>query len=139
MAGLTGVQVAAPSLPEGSVGHQIIDMLGSAGGVALFMVAFVLALLPVYLYAEKLREAQTAPRPRWQYLAIAVAWASLATLMAFASLHTGPGWFARASAALTIWFAAFALAMLGRAACWGRVRNLFWWFRPQRIADEEAT
>jgi len=131
--------VAGPSSFGGSIGHQIIDMLRSGVGVVLFTVAFVLAPMPVYLYAEKLRETQTAPRPRRQYLAIAAVWASLATGLAFASLDIGPGWFARASAALTLWFAAFGLAMLARAACWGRVRNVFWWFRPRWIAYEEAT
>jgi hypothetical protein len=139
MVGLTGVEVAGPSLPAGSIGNQILDIFRSAGGVVLFTIAFVLALMPVYLHAEKLREAQTAPRPRWQYLAIAAVWASLAAGLAFASLHLSPGWLARASGALTFWFAAFGLAMLGRAACWGRVRNVFWWFRPRWIADDEAT
>jgi hypothetical protein len=105
----------------------------------MFTVAFVLVLMPMYVYAEKLRETQAVPRPHWQYLAIAAAWASPATGLAYASLHIGPGWFARASGALAVWFAAFGLAMLGRPVCWGRVRDLFWWYRPRWIADEAAT
>ena len=139
LVGFTGFQVVGPPSSARSIGHLILDILRSAFGVAFFTVGFVLALMPVYLYAEKLREAQAAPRPRWQYLAIAAVWASLAASLVFASWHIGPGWFARATAAVAIWFAAFGLAMLGRAACWGRVRDLFWWYRPRWIADESAT
>lgn len=132
----TGLQVAGWPSAGGSAGRQVLDVIGTTVGSVLFTVVFVLALMPVYLRAETLRETQAAPRPRWQYLVIAAGWMAMASGLTAASLmlglfHVGPGWLARTCAGSGGWFAVFGLGMLGRAVCWGRVRNLFWWYPPR--------
>lgn len=141
---LTGLQVAGRLPDGGTAGRQVLDMAGSVVGSVLFTVAFLLVLTPVYLRAEKLRQAQAAPRPRWQYLMITAGWMAIAGGVIGAGLMLGlsradPGWPARACAATGVWFAVFGLGMLGRAVCWGRVRTLFWWYRPLWIPDAGAT
>lgn len=110
-------------------------MAGTIGGGVLFTVVFALVMTPVFLRCETLRQAQAMPRPRWQYLVISAGWMVMAGGFAAASLmlgppHPWPAWLARACGGFGAWFAVFGLGMLGRAVCWGRIRNLFWWRRP---------
>jgi hypothetical protein len=132
---LTGVSVTGWPPDGGSAGHRILGVIGTAGGAVAFSIVFFLLLTPVYLRAESLRQSQVAPRPRWQYLMLAAGWMAVAGGLIVASRVLGPsaahpGWPARACAGYGAWAAVFGLGMLGRAACWGRVRNLFWWHRP---------
>lgn len=140
---MTGLQVAGWPSADVGAGRQILDAIGSGIGGVLFTVVFVLALLPVHLRADTLRQTQALPRPRGQYLALAAGWIAAAGGLTGASLllgrsQTGPGWLARGCGGFAVWFAVFGLAMLGRAACWGRVRNLFWWYRPLWIPGTAA-
>jgi hypothetical protein len=141
---LTGFQVAGRLPAGGADGRQVLDMARYVVGSVVFTVAFVLVLIPMYLRAEKLRQAQAAPRPRWQYLMFAAGWMAMGGGLIAVGLLLGlsrpdPGWPARACVATGVWIAVFGLGMLGRAVCWGRVRALFWWYRPLWIPDAGAT
>jgi hypothetical protein len=99
----------------------------------------VAVVLPIEVRAEKLKAARAGARPRLQYLLIAACWLSMSAALALAAWHFSTGYLARACFALTLWFGVFGLAMLGRAACRGRLRNLFWWHGPTWLANEIAT
>ena len=140
----TGVQVAGLPSAQGSVRRQVLDVIGTCTGSVLFTVAFVLAMLPVAIRADKLRQAQAVPRPRWQYLVIAGGWIAMAggliaCGMLSASMRVGSGWLARACGGFAVWFLVFGLFMIGRAACSGGVRDVFWWYRPLWIPDTATT
>jgi hypothetical protein len=137
----TGLAVAGEfPLTQGSFGSQVLDALRVAIVGALTAIAFIVAvLLPIQARAEKLKASRADPRPRWQYLLISACWLSLSACSALAGSPIGTDYLSRVSFALTLWFGVFGLAMLGRAACWGRLRNLFWWHGPTWLANEKAT
>jgi hypothetical protein len=140
---VTGLAVGAGG-PSGGEGHGIAGVIGAGVVAVLFIVVFGLAMGLVQLRAEKLRRAQAAPRPRWQYLLIAAGWLAAAAGLiaagrALGLLSAGPGWLARACGGSAAWFAVFGLDMLGRALAGGRLRTLFWWYRPRWVADADVS
>jgi len=137
----TGIAVAGGFWPtQESVGSQLVDGVRVVIVASLTAVALIAAvLLPIQARAEKLKASKADPRPRIQYLLISACWLTLSACSALAGSNTGTGYLSRACFALTPWFGVFGLAMLGRAACWGRLRNLFWWRGPTWLGDENAT
>lgn len=137
--GLTVAEGSAGAL-QGSVGGQVLDVFRIALVGALTAVVLVVAvLLPIEARAEKLKASRARPRPRVQYVLISAGWLCLSACLALAATHAGTGYLSRACLALALWFGVLGLAMSGRAMCWGRLRNLFWWHGPTWLADEEAT
>lgn len=68
-----------------------------------------------------------SPRPRWQYLLAAACALAVAGCSALLSPHAAAGLAMRVSAAAATWSGLYALALIGRATAWGRVRALLWW------------
>lgn len=128
----------------GSTADHVLGAIGSAAAALLFVMLAGPAVLWAGLRADRIRQAQAAPRPRWQYLAIAAGWLAAAGGTGAASVLLGlgqahPGWLARACSGVSYGLAVPGLAMLGRAACRGRARVVFWWYRPLWVTDAEAT
>ena len=137
---VTGIEVAGGFPPtQGSIGSQVLDVIRVAvlGALAMFVLV-VAVLVPIQARAEKLKASNAVPRPRVQYLLISVCWLTISACLAVAGSNAGSGYLSRACFALTLWFGVFGLAMLGRAGCWGRLRNLFWWLGPTWLASKEA-
>jgi hypothetical protein len=93
----------------------------------LFAVIMVSAAVAVTAGAERVSAGRAGPAPRWQYLLGAAGYLAVAAGFMLAGHDIGSGWIARASAVLGGWSALYGLVLLGRAACWGRVRTIFWW------------
>lgn len=105
-------------------------LAGTIGGI-LFA-----AIVLLDAYGERLSSTLTWVRPRWQYVLFALCYASPTVIGALEILRYRQGWLANVAAALVVWSSAAALAMVGRAASWGRVRRAFWWHPPQWLASE---
>jgi hypothetical protein len=73
---------------------------------------------------------QDRPRPRWQYLLLAVGYATVAYGAGAIASRDQDIWIAGPIAIAAYWSAGAALVMLARAVCWGTVRQKLWWHRP---------
>jgi DivIVA domain-containing protein len=115
------------------------------GYYALCLTLFAVLIIPVAgleAYGERLSSRLTSPRPRWQYFLFSAGYLILAGAGVLTGIRTEghpTGWWAgMVGADLVITGVAFGLVMLGRGACWGRLRLLFWRNLPQWLqADEE--
>jgi hypothetical protein len=114
--------------------HGVLGLLRVAGIGALAAVVLILVLLPVAGLAEKMSAAQAAARPRWQYQLASAGWFALTACSVLAGGRAGSTWVSDPLGVLAYWSGVTGLAMLGRAACWGRIRTLFWWHQPRWLA-----
>jgi hypothetical protein len=123
LVGITSLQVAGrPESVQGSAAGQVLSVIriGLLAGLVIALVVIVVAILEGRLKAQ--RASRADPRPRWQYLLAAFGWLGAACCFVLASRWTGTGVAERATSAAGIWSGAYGLVMIGRAACWGRVR-----------------
>jgi hypothetical protein len=124
---LTVGQVAGMLSPQSTVMGLGLAVLRAVlvGTVMAVLIAVYAVVLGPRMNAW--RAPASAPRPRWQYALAALGWAGIACGFALLSLWIGAGLTARAAAALSFWSGIYGLVLMGRAACWGRVRALLWW------------
>jgi hypothetical protein len=126
----TCIAVVGQPSSQGSAMSQVLSWLRTCLlSPVLATLVFVVALV-LRSRVNAWRAPASAPRPRWQYLLVALGWLAVASCFALLSLWIGTGLPARASTALSVWSGLYGLVLIGRAASWGRVRALLWWRSP---------
>jgi hypothetical protein len=125
---LTAFQVAGLGLPgSGSALSEVLHATGAVllGAVLAAIVLVVVCFLPVRL--RRWAGDAAEPRHRWQYAVAGLCLLGVAACIALISLHSGMGLTSRCCDAAFTWSGLYGVVQLGRAACRGRVRALFWW------------
>jgi hypothetical protein len=129
--------IAGPARPDAWHGLLGLLRVGLTGGFVAVVLALILT--PLSALGERMSAAQPAARPRWQYLLGSAGWLGLTTCCALAGVRAGTAWISDPLGVLAYWSGVAGLAMIGRAACWGRVRSLFWWHRPRWLVATPET
>lgn len=125
---LTSAQVAGLGESfRGGAASQVLQIIrvGLLGAVIAVLVVAMALLLPARVRTWAGDAA--APRPRWQYLLAALCSLAVAACFALVGLRAGTGLAARLCYAAFLWSGLYGLVLTGRAATWGRIRNLLWW------------
>jgi hypothetical protein len=112
------------------LGSGLLSLLAAGGLFALTLAVALTGYLIADQRARTIAARQDRPRPRWQYLLLAIGCGAVAGGGAALASHNQDIWVAGPTALAAFWTAGAALVMLGRAACWGTVRQRLWWHQP---------
>jgi hypothetical protein len=125
---LTAFEVAGLGQPGSR--SALSEVLHATGAVLLGAVLAAIVLIAVRFLPVRVRRwagDAAQPRHRWQYALAGLCLLGVAACIALIGLHSGTGLAARFCDAGFTWSGLYGLVQLGRAACRGRLRALFWW------------